>query len=121
MVVSKIDKLLTATQEVTQYPPEVISSVINHMFTHTRDFLEKPTAPGLRLPHLGVFRSTYRITNHYIKDTLIPKLRKNKTPELIEQFKIFWKYRDLIRQDEARREYKKVYGNWHYKKKDGKD
>lgn len=85
----KIAKILAQTANVTQYSPEVVSSVIEHSFKFIREFIRKPTHAGLRIQHLGVIRlSSNQVITHLKK--LIFKLRKDRTDEeSIAQFKYY--------------------------------
>lgn len=85
----KIPKLLAQTANITQYSPEIVSSVIEHSFKFIKEYIRKPTHAGLRVQHLGVIRITTPKLLYYLKK-LIFKLRKDRTnEELLTQFKYY--------------------------------
>lgn len=117
MVIHKLDEVFDKTHELTQYSPEIVASVMQHVFRSWVDFLATPTHAGIRLPNLGVIRSVPKAIEYYLRNVVITKLRKDRNNEqLKEHFRIFWKYRRLLQEDEKRRKYKKRFGKWHYKK-----
>jgi hypothetical protein len=46
-----ISGLLAETTNITQYPPEVISSVLDHTFSFIKEYIDTPTHAGLRIPY----------------------------------------------------------------------
>lgn len=115
-MLTKINKLVEQTQYITQYPPEVVSEVIQFMFQYIRNFLLNPDAAGLRLPHIGVISPNNNTIDHYLKSKLIPRLKREREDEYLKSvFKKIWKLRQVVRKKEDSRNFKKRFGSWHYK------
>lgn len=88
MVITKIKEIVSKTSDISNYPPEIVEQVMNHVFLSWKDYLMNPTSPGLRLPHLGVIRPSYRALNHYILSVFMKKLRADhQNDELKERFR----------------------------------
>ena len=85
----KIPKLLAQTANITQYSPEIVSSVIEHSFKFIKEYIRNPTHAGLRVQHLGVIRITTPKVIHHLKN-LLKKLRKDRNDEeALTQFRYY--------------------------------
>ncbi|OQB03519.1 MAG: hypothetical protein BWY21_02155 [Parcubacteria group bacterium ADurb.Bin216] len=51
MVISRINEIIDETQELTQYPIEVVHHVMEHVFASIKNYVVEPNSPGIRLPH----------------------------------------------------------------------
>jgi hypothetical protein len=114
-MVKNILPLITETAALTNYSESVIKDVILHQFMDVKNFIKKPTHARYRLYYLGNLHGNIKSVNAYLH-TLIKKLRDNSTEELKEEFRLFWKYRRMLQEDEYLSSYKKRFGTWHWKK-----
>ena len=101
MADKRIDAVLAEVNTKLDYPPEVIQDVVKYIFQFMRSFLTTPTAAGLRLTYLGVFRvSRIGLYRHY---------KRLLQQERFEQFRKIWPTRILVLADLKRR-FKTKYG-----------
>jgi len=89
----KIDTLITQTINTTknEYSPDIIK----HLFLSFRDDCNSLNYLAIRIPHFGLFYlspQSYR----WELTKAIRKLRKDKSPELIEYFRKLWKNRHNV-------------------------
>lgn len=85
----RVSGLLAETTNMTQYPPEVVSSVIEHAFSFIKEYIAYPTHAGLRIPYWGVIRPNPKSIPKYLQ-FLISKLREDPTNEdLKERFRYY--------------------------------
>ena len=80
MIVSKITPILEQTAALLNMEQEEVNNIIKHTLQFTKDYMDNPTAPGIRLPYLGVFRPYIKSINYYLSG-LISKLRDPDLPE----------------------------------------
>lgn len=125
MVVSRIDEVVQLTADKISADPNIVADVVRHTLTYLKDFFNEPTAAGVRIPYLGTFTGRYSVINHYIRTVLIPAIREATTEErktlLLDQLRKVWKFRRIIQENDRRRQYKKRFGNWHYKRAEPSD
>lgn len=110
MIVSKITPLVSSAAEITQMSPEIVSDVVKHLFTFTKNYLQKPDKAGLRITYLGVIRPQKKPLNFYLKKLIAEMRLEPDNEELKENFRIFWNLRRLSQKDAERRDFKKRYG-----------
>ena len=104
MILSKIKELTAKTAKVTGYPEDQVNHVITFVFNYLSNYLNYPTKAGIRLPYLGVIRtSTFRL-RHYMMKFLIPEYKANNIP--VERFRAYWKLKGTVYKDEQRRDFK---------------
>jgi hypothetical protein len=84
MVISNIKTVLQQTAEVTQYPPDVIMSVVDHQFKVLRDYIESPSTTGVRFPYFGLFYPKYKAVVYHLR-SLINKLRSDRDNEKLKK------------------------------------
>jgi hypothetical protein len=114
-MIKNILPLLAETAKVIDYPEDVIRDVIFHQFLDVKNFIKKPTHARYRLYYLGNLYGNIKSVNGYLT-TIIGKLRVERTDALIEEFRLFWRYRRMLQQDKELASYKKRFGSWHWKK-----
>lgn len=107
----KLDPILAKTAELLDYPPEVIGDVVQHGFKFMKEFIGNPTHAGLRYHHFGVIRAFEKPLRHYLQRLVADMRRKPDDEALKEKFRKYWKLRELVKQDEQRRDYKKRFGS----------
>lgn len=115
----KIDKLLQQTATSLNLDEATVSQVLNHNFSSLSGFLAQPSHGAYRLPYFGLFYAKPNFIRACIK-RMIRSLRSKETKSL---------RREMIRKDlhyaftnrhrltayAYSRQFKKVYGSWHYK------
>lgn len=80
--------------------PGHASHIVRHYFRSVRDEMRDPTMPGgIFLPNFGSIIFAIPRINNYIRNSIIPRLRKWRGTEryhIIEKhFKLYWKMRQL--------------------------
>lgn len=115
MLLTKTNEIDEQVASMLKYHPNVVKDVMEHVYLSTKNYLVYPDSAGMRLPHLGTIRPNYKALNHFLLKKLIPRIRKERSEELINRFRIYWELRKLIRNDKQRRKYKERFGSWHYK------
>jgi hypothetical protein len=114
MIIHKITDLVNHVAEVLSLPPDTISQVIGHTLSYTKDYIENPTKPGLRLKYFGVIRPDSKSLTVFLKK-LIKHLRdptlSHLHPQIKEEFARFWKLRKLLQEDNERRNFKRRFGS----------
>ena len=83
MLITKIDKVLSKTSQLTKFPPNVVASVVSYTFKYIANYLKFPSLAGIRLLHFGVIRGSLPSINHYIRRHFIPQVRKDPTKKLL--------------------------------------
>ncbi len=107
--------LIDETAKTLNYSTEVVKDVVLHQFNDIKSFLKKPTHAKYRIGYLGTLVGNIRSVNSYLH-SLIRKMRVLQTPELMEEFRLFWRYRRMLQEDTYLSSYKKRFGTWHWKK-----
>lgn len=120
MIVNKITSLVNTTAEITNFSPEITSDVVGHALRFANQYLRNPTKAGLRITYFGVFRPHKRALNAYLLRLLkrlraLPEDAHEERKQMKETFSKFWQLRRSLQQDSERRNFKKRYGNWHWK------
>ncbi len=107
-----ISKLKEVVDEVSSLTTPDAPHVIAHYLKHLHHTLVNPQKPTIRIPHFGVFYSTRSRIDHYIL-RLISKMRKSKTPQLVEKFRVAWAHRHKVYAYDLSRDFKTRYKSWH--------
>lgn len=81
------------TAKALDAPEALVKDVVTHQFQFLASWMRRPYKYAhLQIPEFGRFE--YRNSSVYVKlRKLVKLLREEPTPELIEEFRFWWKFR----------------------------